>query len=71
MNEKLSGAAAKTEGWLESHPRITLALAGAAFALVSLEFFEGARMFLKVFRAAHIAEFAADEARAASEALGG
>jgi len=61
----------KLTGFIEGHPKLMLALCGAALALQVFELAEVSRTLAAAFREAHRAEIASDAARAASEALGG
>jgi hypothetical protein len=61
----------KAGNFIEAHPKIMVALCGAAVALQMFEIFETMGIFTSAFRDAHQAEIASDAARAASEALGG
>ena len=61
----------KVNGWLDRHPKITLAMCGAAFAISAFQVFETGGWFVKAFRDAHRAQVASEAMRAVSESLGG
>jgi hypothetical protein len=62
---------AKFEEIMKAHPKITLALCGALFAVEVAQLSETCMWLAEAFREVHRAEVARDAAKAVSEALGG